>query len=490
MVATFCLITCVLAAAQAGSGSEWPLVLRLSRGQELVYTGSFTEETIGKNVQGTHAYKLESRIFVLDVAPRGTEVALWTVLKQLAARPQPGQGPVDPSSIRLEPALIDLHGRVSSATGISLTVPLEGPATIESGGFVEIPRARVTAGQSWEVQEDARPPRTWQVAGMETVNGTPCVKLTGVQQSDDWDHPRADRSAWRRRDTVWMAPALGIAYRVERVVERREPARRDPTQKSVTSYTLDSQVVYPGRLFEDRQREILLVRKLSDTVQPYLPEPAKVGPRFFETILAQIAQHMDRHPATPYRDALLQLQRRVEAARRGEMPAPVVSEEAAPVAPVLTLAQPAPDFVVPNLGAHESARLRRFLGRPILLVFYSPTSRYVNDILAFAQSQAGEQPSRSDVTVLGLAVSDDTDRVLKQRDELRLTFPILSGQGLRLTYAVDATPKFVVLDAAGIVRGAFVGWGKETPGIVIEELNQWKREDRGSKIEDRGSKKE
>jgi len=43
---------------------------------------------------------------------------------------------------------------------------------------------------------------------------------------------------------------------------------------------------------------------------------------------------------------------------------------------------------------------------------------------------------------------------------------------LRLSYAVDATPKFVVLDADGVVRGSYTGWGPETPRGVVEELKR------------------
>ena len=60
---------------------------------------------------------------------------------------------------------------------------------------------------------------------------------------------------------------------------------------------------------------------------------------------------------------------------------------------------------------------------------------------------------------------------MKQRERLRLYVPVLSGTGLRLSYAVEATPKLVVIDAAGLVRGSYLGWGPETPGGVLNDLN-------------------
>lgn len=474
MVRALCLFTCALAVTGSATGSEWQLSPRLSRGQELVYAGSFSEETRGKSVQFSRSYQLESRVLVLAVSAQESEVALLTLLRQRGAKTAPGDKLAEPSSVHLEVVKVNSQGRVTAESGSSLSLPLEGPAFIECGAFLEQSGLRAVAGKKWQTKDEGRPPQTWQVVGPETVNGTPCVKLIGLQQSEDWDQPRADQTAWRRRDTVWMLPNLGIAYRVERVLERREPARRDPTQKLVTQYTLDNQVIYPGQLFEDRRQEILQYRHLAQALQPLLREPERTGPKGFEPHLAKIVAHIESRPATPYREALRQLQRRVEAARRGEVTVEAPIGEAAPVATVIALGQKAPDFVVPDLVTHESARLRRFLGRPILLVFYSPTSKNARSILEFAQSLT-KIGNRSEFTVLGLALSNDTEAILKQRKDFELTFPILSGQGLHLTYAVEATPKFVILDSTGVVRETTVGWGREMPQILTDELQRWKK---------------
>ena len=42
-----------------------------------------------------------------------------------------------------------------------------------------------------------------------------------------------------------------------------------------------------------------------------------------------------------------------------------------------------------------------------------------------------------------------------------------------LSYAVEATPKVVLLDSDGVVRGTYLGWGRETPSAVTEELKRW-----------------
>src|SRR5205085_1446607 len=141
-------------------------------------------------------------------------------------------------------------------------------------------------------------------------------KFEGVQQSDDWDRPRADRTAWRRLDVVWMMPKIGVAFRVERTLERREPARQEPSQRSVVRYELESTLQYPGQLFEDRRREILQARSFYESVLPLLPAPGRYPPRTFDAVLARINNHLESQPPTPYRDAIIQVRRRVEAARR------------------------------------------------------------------------------------------------------------------------------------------------------------------------------
>src|SRR5262249_3718199 len=161
------------------------------------------------------------------------------------------------TSVRLEVARVDLQGHLTPGAGISLVVPLEGPPTVECGAFVEVPLGRISPDHPWQVAEPGRPTRTWKVIGSEVILGTLCLKLEGVQQSEDWERPRADRAAWRRTDQVWLSLKQGVAHRVERTIERREPAREESTQRSVTRYDLETTLQYPGQLFEDRKREIL-----------------------------------------------------------------------------------------------------------------------------------------------------------------------------------------------------------------------------------------
>lgn len=471
MQATLTLIACALATAQAPADpADWALQPHLTRGLELVYRGTFTEEAKGQGVQFSRTYRMEARAFVLDVVPERADVAFLTTWK---GRPSGPGGKPEPevSSVRLEVVKLDLQGKIKPGPNTNLAPELDGPPSIECGAFVEVPKGRLQTEQKWDVADGNRPARTWRVVGADAIAGTRCVKLVGEQRSDDWDHPRADRAAWRRQDTVWMTPKTGYAARVERIIERREPARKEANQRFVLRYELESNLTYPAQLFEDRRREITLAQSLFDNVTGLLPRAGQLGPRPFENVLKRIEYHSEQYPPTPYRDALRRVQRLAEAGKRGESPPEVTpAADPAPVSNVLALGRPAPDFLVPDLLNSSSVRLRHWIGRPILLVFYNPLSSSAPEVLHFAQRVL--EGNSDQVVVLGMAVSDDTTLLTKQRAALRLTFPMLSGTGLRLSYAVDATPKLVVLDAAGVVRGSYVGWGPETPRCVTEDLKK------------------
>jgi peroxiredoxin len=444
-----------------------PLGPRLTRGQELVFRGTFTEEARNQGVQFNRSYRLEARAFVLEANRLGSDVALLTVW-----RGRSGAGTATPANTEVGTARIDLvridpRGRVAGRE--NLTVPLDGPPPSECGAFVEEPAAHIRSEQRWEVAESGRPVHDWRVAGSEVVNGARCAKLVGVQQSDDWDKPRADRTAWRRTDTVWITPRGGYACVVERVIERREPAHTEPTQKSVLHYELESALLYQGQIYDDRKREIEQAQSFAEAVAALLPHAGQNGPHAFEVVLKRIADYYDRQPPTPYREAIRYAQRLAEGGKRGEVP-PEAHDNAAPVAQVLDLGKPAPDFLALDLVAKESVSLHRWLGKPIVLVFYNPKAASAVEVLHFAQQV--QQIHGERVAVLGMAVSDNYEQALRQREEMDLKFPILSGTGLRLSYKVESTPKLVVLDSAGMMRGSYDGWGPEIPHSVNQDLTR------------------
>jgi peroxiredoxin len=468
MVTTLCLLTCALATAQSADRSEWLLGPRLTRGQELVYRGTFEENNLGQGVQCQRTYRLENSLFVLDATARGYDTAVFTMFELRAFRQERGKNAAAPSSVRLEMARISPQGGVEGLDGASVVAPLEGPPTVECGALVEMPRLRVARGDVWDVAEPGRPPRHWKVVGSDTINNTSCLRLVGVQKSEHWDQGRADCSSWQRRDTVWIAPALGIAYRVERTLERRDPACDTPSYRAAVRYDLVSRLTYPGNLFRDRQREIWQARRFLDEAIPFLRKPAQYESHL-KAILKKIDSYQERQPPiAPYCKAIQHLKVRLEAAKRGDVAPEPVAETGSTFPAVATIGQRAPDFVATDFIQQKAVRLHRLLGQPILLLFYNPNSPTAADVLHFAAEK-----QYLGVTVVGMAVTSDAEAVKKLHAALHLTFPVLAGNGFQATYGVDATPRIVLLDKAGIIRGAYTGWGTPTPDEVSAELRRW-----------------
>src|SRR5262249_35110150 len=135
-------------------------------------------------------------------------------------------------------------------------LPLRGLPLTECGMFTYIPQGLGQAESAWETPEVGRPAQIWKIAGRENVGSVRCVKLVGLQQTEDWHKARADHAAWRRMDSVWINPRLGVGQKVERTIEHREPGRGEPTRKSFLTYELASDLKYPGELAQDRRREI------------------------------------------------------------------------------------------------------------------------------------------------------------------------------------------------------------------------------------------
>jgi peroxiredoxin len=486
MVATFWLLSWAFGPAQttnrpvpatptpapAARGSDAVLTPRLARGQELVYRGAFTEEALGDRVQFQRAYRFESRFFVLEAPAKGVELAAFTLLDTKGPRPAASSHKPDvaPASVRLERLTLDLQGNLSAAGGMNLAVPIDAAPTLEVGAFVPAPSGRHAVTNGWEVAEPGRPPRHWRLVGTESVNGQACVKLVGTQQSDDWEKPRADRSAWRRQDTLWVGSRTGLTQKVERVIEQREPARRDVARRSVMRYDLESSLQYPAQMALDRRQEIARAFDFRDAARPMVAEPTKYATQL-QALSKKIAYHLESNAPTPYREAVQFVRRQVETACRGEVVRVAHEELPAAAVPVAAAGEPAPDFVAGPLTTKESGKLAAWKGKPILLVFYHPASYTAEGLLRFAQQVQASHGRQ--LTVVGLSVSDDASQVLRQREAMKLDFPIYSGGGMRKSYGVESTPKLVVIDAAGVIRGMYLGWGSETALEVTAELRRW-----------------
>src|SRR5262249_42553161 len=153
--------------------------------------------------------------------------------------------------------------------------------------------------------------------------------------------------------------------------EHKEPARTRATQRSVLRYELESNLRLPTQLAEDRRQEIAFTLQLRDQATP-LFEQGKKADRQLVVLLRKLGNHINSQPPTPYRQALVHLKEQMEAVRRGEL-VTAGYQETKGDGPV-RIGEAAPDFVTTAITFAGSARLAKWKGKPILLVFYHPDS--------------------------------------------------------------------------------------------------------------------
>ncbi|NBR05931.1 MAG: hypothetical protein EBT92_09180 [Planctomycetes bacterium] len=443
---------------------------RVQTSQELLYRGLFTEEARSSRVQFQRSYRIESRCLVLETNKNNSQLACLTLLKQ---RTNPASLPTVTSeppatSVRLETFICDSKGKIQPGNNLG-KLSLEGPSTIEYGYLIELPKNRIAENDTWETTEDGRPVCIWIVSGTEMVQGVKCIKLIGTQQTEDWLKTRADRQAWKRTDTVWLHPQMGVAQKLERTIEIKDPAHNEPSQKSTLRLELETSLVYPGQLFLDRKNEIQLATNYRESANSYTQEIAKYSAQI-KSLIRQVKSQSEIMSQTPYRDAIIQTTKRLENFLKGENSETVIVPVSATSLQTAKLGQKAPDFIAQNMLKQESVRLARLEGKSILLVFYNPKSPLSNEILSFAKTmQANHGDS---VTVLGMSVIDDNEIVKKQAEASKINFDVLNGSGLRSSYGLESTPKIVLLDAKGIVRLNCLGWGQETQSEINSELKR------------------
>src|SRR5262249_56023033 len=106
-------------------------------------------------------------------------------------------------------------------------------------------------------------------------------------------------------------------------------------------------------LYDDRADEIHKAERFLQEARALWQKPAQYRLQL-DALLKKIQFHIDGHAQTPYRKAILQVQRNVEKARSGETPIQAVSGETPVAVPMVTVSQRAPHFLARELPAHPT----------------------------------------------------------------------------------------------------------------------------------------
>lgn len=470
----------VLSDRQDAGGAEWKAPLKLNPALENVYRGTILEECFTPQTQYSRGYRLESRVLVLGQESEGWDLAFLTTLREKET-PKSGQAfsrENAGSTSRLTKCKVDSLGHLESSQIDTLRPVGPGITPHETGMVVELPPGKMRMGEPWETREGNNPVIRWELKGREVLLGNACLLVVGEQKTETWDKPRADRGAWRRMEKVWISQRTGLAAKVERTLEKREPARQEISEKTVVRYELDSSVQYPQPLYEDRVKDVEQTLKLTATAEPLLVQ----GPKQASTLtklLKKTEKVFEMYPPTPFRAAFGLEKRRVESAIRGEIPAPeqgrvpegIAGENTAKPANGASVGSAAPDFTVPKLGGQGSLALRNCRGSHVLMVFYNPSAPMTEEVLIQVRNWS-DSCKGQDLSVLPLSVRTDSASNQKWTGILGKELPIHDGSGLRITYGVEVTPRIVLIDKQGIVRALHEGWGGETRQQCKEDLLQ------------------
>ncbi len=465
-------------AAITALAADFPTALVLSPQQELLYRGTFQEDFLTNQVAHGQGWRFESRFLVLN-GDRGYEVAGFTQVRPKEIRspgaakeavpgtPAPRIEDAGSSASHVLLSRVLSNGQTQTEEKSDRPVALEGLPLREMPIFVGLPLDSRQAADGWKSQERGRPDWFWTITGKEAVQGTRCIVVEGVQSPPEWDKPRADRQSWQRKAKLWVSAGTGIVHRFEKTYERRDPARSYVSLRTSYKGELDSTLGYPGQLFEDRRREVTLAFQAQEETMT-LAEDFSRNLKALDSLTRQLNAHTSENPKTPYRVAIQGVLRKIDLAKKGEL-APRAEEETAGSDTVAgpAIGKVAPDFLVPSLDKAGTVSLRNWKNKPALLLFYHPESQSAVSCLSFAEQI--HQQNKGKLNVLGLSVLGDARKVTIQKETMKLGFPLLDGGGLKISYGLDATPKWYLLDNQMIIRVIHSGWGDEVRGDLSHQ---------------------
>lgn len=447
-------------------------------GDRVAYAGEVVETSNRFDLPYRRQTRLDVTLFVLTASPSFADVAVLTRLTPLddptiaaAIKTVAGTRPTATgAAVRLDLLRVDRRGRASSlrpAAGLPLTLtsrtpmlpvpplPLDGPPVVELGLFVLRPEEAPVIGTTWDESAGDRPPLRWAAERTAVWDGAEVIEVTALQQTATFTNPLPGKPGWKRHDRVWVSPADGLVRVLERRVERTDGI--GPIGQVEVKYQMTAPPVpHRGDSYAAARKEI--EHAVSFAVQA---ETARG--RDLELLRVRIDRHRADHPAGEFRAAVDAVSRRLDAIARGELPA-VVAPAGLP-----TIGNPVPDVAIANVLTGENVRLSAVRGRPLVAIFYKPLSETSAGTLVVADALAKRFP---EVRILPLAVFADTSIATAQRTKLALTVPVYDGTPAVTPFGVDTFPRFLLIDAGGVLRWQFEGFGPEVGFLVKAEVEK------------------
>lgn len=437
--------------------SNWavhPLAPQWKAGQEYVYHGTVLETGKVANSQINKEYKLELRILVARIVGNSAEVVCCTRLFETGlARAE------DALSVHVTHAMIDQGGHISFCNATSgKSTRVDGPATWENGFLLPLPLKVNLLETVWESPETCRLPRRFH--WNRSAENRDAHQVLGVQESIDWQRPRADSTAWKRYDTLTFSKRATLPVTVERLVVRRAPAHQSITSEIRTRYSLVSMEHLQGPRLDERLEDIAKIKTLQESALQLASLKHDKDTRAAWQLLDRQVQELQSSPgSTPYRDALITLRTTISAGLENKLTLQQVNHEVAEQ--LLTAGSLAPHFSLLTPQGN-TVRLQQFKGKPCLLVFFQPGTELTKSIALEIPLWINSR-GKSPLPCLFISCSDVSKSMLPDfRQQAASEIEIILGKSIMHSYGVTATPHFVLLDTDGAYIASFTGWGNET----------------------------
>ncbi len=438
----------------APPGSARPFPLRLERGQEFIFHANYTQES--DRPDSNISCYLDTYVLILEggPSPRAAFMTVQRALRRAGAESAP--------IARLESGRIDALGRVTLDSASSLPcLPVDGPPTLETVPFLEMPQELPPPGQTWQVPDRDWGMKKWRILMEEKHELGRSLKLKSEQSNGDWN--TLGRLVWKREEFVTLLQNEGLIARTERITEWRTTSGE--RLKSTCVLALDSiPAPLPAGQFEERNQEITGILHYSRELAELMRPRGEPDLRGYDYLRSQLDRHARR--GTPYEIAFQSLRRQIEAARNGERPPdPIVipphdisisnSRTGSPAG----VDQFAPDISLHDSGSNATISLSSQRGQPVVLLLMESGAETTDRFIRYARAAASAYAGR--VHVILAAVDGDTARLQKLRGMYRLPLPIYDGREVISRFAGKSATRVVVIDAKGVVRMIAPDWREE-----------------------------
>ena len=144
-------------------------------------------------------------------------------------------------------------------------------------------------------------------------------------------------------------------------------------------------------------------------------------------------------------------------------------------APTL-LGKDAPDFVLKAMDG-KNLRMSEFRGQVVLVNFWA---RWASDSRQEmpALDRINTTYNRAGLVVLGISVDEDLGRARQYAAAMKVSYPIMfdTGSDIGRDYLLQKMPMTVLVDRAGVVRYATVGFKRGDERAYLDHIRELLRE--------------